>query len=134
ITASDLGFDGEGYAHTVCFLARILRIPAESLGSSEKPQEIKGQDIRGRSIPCTTIKEVQIGQFRSSPAGSAWADAASASTSTAPIDRTPGHLGLSLQTQMPAISNNCIGPPQMEQFGPVQGTWFSPWVSAGPSG
>jgi len=55
-------------------------------------------------MPVTTIGESQIGQFSSIAADLDSIAAASASVSTEPTDRTPEHLGLSLQSQIPALS------------------------------
>jgi hypothetical protein len=52
----------------------------------------------------TTIGELQIGQFSSITDDLESNAAASASVSTEPTDRTPAHLGLSLQSQIPALS------------------------------
>jgi hypothetical protein len=52
----------------------------------------------------TAIGELQIGQFRSIAVDLESSAAASASVSTEPTDRTPEHLGLSLQSQIPALS------------------------------
>ena len=90
-------------------------MPAESRGSSWNPQSDAGQAICRRSTPLIAMGELQIGQFISSVVGRVSDAAASASISTEPIDRIPGHRGLALHTQIPAVSNSRMAPPQMEQ-------------------
>jgi len=81
-------------------------MPADSRGSSWKPQPEPeaGHESCRRRIPVTTIGELQIGQFSSITDDLESNAAASASVSTEPTDRTPAHLGLSLQSQIPALS------------------------------
>jgi hypothetical protein len=55
-------------------------------------------------MPVTTIGELQIGQFSLIAVDLESSAAASASISTEPTDRIPEHLGLSLQSQIPALS------------------------------
>ena len=79
-------------------------MPADSRGSSWKPQPEAGHESCRRRIPVTAIGELQIGQFSSIAVDLESSAAASASVSTEPTDRTPEHLGLSLQSQIPALS------------------------------